>query len=116
MRLINFTSVAPTHFNNDAAKDVAGRVVVGKADGANNFCMRVFEIAPGGYTPKHAHPWEHEIFIHAGDGEIYGKGKWNAIEKGNVIFMPVDEEHQIRNIGKEPLIFVCLVPSAAPEL
>jgi quercetin dioxygenase-like cupin family protein len=41
-------------------------VVIGKQDGAQNFSMRVFEIAPGGHTPKHAHPWEHEMFIMRG--------------------------------------------------
>jgi len=116
MKLINYTSVTPTHFNNDQAKGVAGRVVVGKNDGANNFCMRIFEIAPEGYTPKHVHPWEHEMFIHAGSGEIYGNGKWNPIGPGNVIFMPPNEEHQVRNTGRELLILACLVPSIAPEL
>jgi quercetin dioxygenase-like cupin family protein len=116
MKLINYTSVTPTHFNNNAAKGVAGRVVVGKNDGANNFCMRIFEIAPQGFTPKHAHPWEHEMFIHAGSGEIYGNGKWNPIEPGNAIFMPPNEEHQVRNTGRELLILACLVPPVAPEL
>jgi quercetin dioxygenase-like cupin family protein len=116
MKLINYKSVTPTNFNNEAAKGVAGRVVAGKVDGARNFFMRIFEIVPGGHTPKHAHPWEHEIFIHAGSGEVYGNGKWNPIGPGNVIFMPPDEEHQIKNTGKENLIFVCLIPSVAPEL
>jgi len=116
MKLIKYASVEPTNFNIGAAKGVAGRVVAGKADGADNFCMRIFEIAPQGFTPKHAHPWEHEMFIHAGSGEIYGNGKWNPIEPGNVIFMPPNEEHQVRNTGKELLILACLVPSVAPEL
>lgn len=116
MKLIDYTSVAPTHFDGSEAKGVDGRVVVGKTDGANNFCMRIFEISPGGFTPKHAHPWEHEIFVHAGTGDVYGNGKWSPIEKGNVIFMPSDEEHQIRNTGQELLIFACLIPSTAPEL
>ena len=116
MKLINYTSVTPTLFNNDQAKGVAGRVVAGKADGADNFCMRIFEIAPQGFTPKHAHAWEHEMFIHAGIGEIYGNGMWNPIQSGNVIFMPPNEEHQVRNTGKELLIIACLVPSVAPEI
>lgn len=116
MKIINYTSVTPTYFDNDQAKGVAGRVVVGKADDANNFCMRIFEIAPGGNTPKHTHPWEHEMFIHSGAGEIYGNGKWNSVKPGTVVFMPPNEEHQIRNIRKEPLILACLVPSVAPEL
>lgn len=116
MKLINYKSVPATHFNNDQAKEIAGRVVAGKADGANNFCMRIFEIAPGGHTPKHSHPWEHEMFIHSGVGEIYGNGKWNPLGPGNVVFMPSEEEHQVRNTGNELLILACLVPSVAPEL
>jgi quercetin dioxygenase-like cupin family protein len=116
LKIKNYTTVTPTHFNSDQTKGVAGRVAVGKADGANNFCMRIFEIAPGGNTPKHTHPWEHEMFIHAGVGEIYGNGKWNPVGAGTVIFMPQSEEHQIRNTGKELLILACLVPSIAPEL
>ncbi len=116
MKLINYKSVLPILFDKEPAKGVAGRVVAGKADGANNFCMRIFEIAPDGYTPKHAHPWEHEMFIHSGTGEIYGNGQWNPLAPGNVIFMPPNEEHQVRNTGKELLILACLVPSVAPEL
>ena len=116
MKAIKYADIKPILFNNDQAKGVAGRVVVGKDDGANNFCMRIFEIAQGGNTPKHAHPWEHEMFIHAGVGEIYGNGKWNKIQPGTVIFMPPNEEHQIRNTAKELLILACLVPSIAPEL
>jgi quercetin dioxygenase-like cupin family protein len=116
MKLKHYKSVASTNFDKDPAKGVVGRVVVGKTDGANNFCMRIFEIASGGHTPRHAHPWEHEMFIHSGIGEIYGNGKWNPLEPGNVVFMPADEEHQVRNTGKELLILACLVPSIAPEL
>jgi len=116
MKILNYTSVIPTNFDSDQVKGVAGRVVVSKVDGANNFCMRIFEIAAGGNTPKHTHPWEHEMFIHAGAGEIWGNGKWNPALPGMVIFMPPNEEHQVCNTGRELLILVCLVPSIAPEL
>lgn len=116
MKLINYQSVEPIHFNNEAAKGVAGRVVVGKVDGANHFCMRIFEIVPGGHTPKHAHPWEHEMFVHSGNGEIYGNGRLQSIGPGTVIFMPPDEEHQVKNTGTDLLILACFVPSFAPEL
>lgn len=116
MKLIDYTSVQPTNYDGGAAKGVAGRVAAGKADGANNFFMRVFEIAPGGHTPKHTHPWEHEIFIHSGVGEIFGNGRWNPVQAGSVVFMPPDEEHQVRNTGSEKLIFACVIPSGVPEL
>jgi quercetin dioxygenase-like cupin family protein len=116
MKIRQFADVRATHFDKPEIKGVAARVVIGKDDGANNFCMRVFDISPGGHTPKHAHDWEHEMFVHAGEGEIYGNGQWNQVRPGNVLFMPSNEEHQIRNSGKESLIIVCLVPAKAPEL
>lgn len=116
MKVMSYTSVEPTYIDNDQAKGVAGRVMIGKNDGANHFCMRVFEVAPGGYTPKHAHDWEHEIFIHAGTGEIYGNGVWNTVRSGHVAFVPPGEEHQLRNRGETPFVFACLIPSGIPEL
>jgi quercetin dioxygenase-like cupin family protein len=116
MRIKEVTDVEATHFDQPGIKGVAARVLIGKSDGAPNFCMRLFDIAPGGNTPKHVHAWEHEMFVHAGDGEIFGNGRWHPVKPGNVVFIPADEEHQIRNSGRGPLLIVCLVPSHAPEL
>ncbi|HQB38013.1 MAG TPA: cupin domain-containing protein [Deltaproteobacteria bacterium] len=111
-----YSEVDAVTMDNDVAKGIAARVVLGKADGACNFCMRVFEIAPNGHTPRHAHAWEHEMFIYSGKGEIFGNGKWNPVKAGDVVLVNSDEEHQIRNNSSELLAVVCLVPSGAPEL
>jgi len=116
MKIIPYKDVDATHFDNDLAKGVDGRVLIGRKEGANNFCMRIFEISPGGHTPKHSHNWEHEMFIHAGTGDFYCKGNWNPVESGHVIFVPANEEHQIRNRGQQLLKVICLVPPGAPEL
>mgnify|MGYP001210802760 CR=1 FL=1 len=116
MKIIDYPSVTPTRIDHDAARGITARVVIGQADGASRFCMRIFEISPGGYTPKHAHPWEHEIFFHAGQGELYADGSWRKVSARTVVFVPRDEEHQIRNTGDELLVFACLIPSGAPEL
>jgi quercetin dioxygenase-like cupin family protein len=116
MKAIRYTEITPTLFDDGKARRVAGRVVIGKADGASNFWLRVFEIGEGGHTPRHSHPWEHEMFYHAGRGEVLCDGKWNAVQAGTVVFVPPGVEHQVRNTGAEPLVLVCLVPAAAPEL
>jgi quercetin dioxygenase-like cupin family protein len=116
MKINPYPQARATHFDSQIAKGIAARVVIGKSDGANNFCMRVFEIAPGGHTPRHSHDWEHEMFIHAGEGEVYGNDRWNPITSGSVVFMPANEEHQLRNTGKELLVVVCVIPGTAPEL
>jgi quercetin dioxygenase-like cupin family protein len=116
MKIKQYAEVQATRFEKAEIKGVAARVVIGKDDGAPNFCMRVFDISPGGHTPRHSHDWEHEMFVHSGEGEIYGNGQWNQVRPGNVLFVPGNEEHQIRNSGQEPLIIVCLIPAQAPEL
>ncbi|OHD72400.1 MAG: cupin [Spirochaetes bacterium RBG_16_49_21] len=116
MQIKTYSAIKATHFDNNSARSVDARVLIGKDDGANNFCMRIFEISAGGNTPKHAHDWEHEMFIYSGEGEIWGNGRWNKVRSGNAVFVPCNEEHQIKNSGKELLTVVCLVPSKAPEL
>jgi quercetin dioxygenase-like cupin family protein len=116
MQLKEYGAVSPTRFDNDQAKGIAARVVIGKNEGGNNFYMRVFEISPGGHTPLHTHDWEHEMFVHAGRGEVFGNGQWQAVQPGNVVFIPANELHQMRNRGEELFVVVCLVPGHAPEL
>ncbi len=116
MKAVRYTELTPTLFDDGKARRVAGRVGVGKADGATNFWLRVFEIGEGGHTPRHSHPWEHEMFYHSGRGEVLCDGKWTPVQAGSVVFVPPGAEHQVRNTGTEPLVLVCLVPPAAPEI
>ena len=116
MKLNHYSEMPPVHMNNDVAKGVTGRIAIGKADGADHFCMRVFELSRGGHTPLHVHEWEHEIFVYQGAGEVYHDGKWHALVPGYTVLIPGNEEHQIRNAGDGPFIFVCLIPSGAPEM
>lgn len=99
-----------------AGAGVTGRVLLGKADGAVNYCMRMIEVAPGQAIPPHSHPWEHEQFVYAGQGAFVKDGKEIAFGPGSVLFIAPGEQHHIRNIGDEPLRIVCLVPPSAPEL
>ena len=116
MKIASYRTAESKIFDGGAAKAVTGRVVIGKADGASNFCMRVFELGAEGHTPRHAHAWEHEIFFHQGDGEVFLGGEWRAVSVGDAAFIPGGEEHQIRNVGDGDLVFVCLIPAGFPEL
>ncbi len=116
MKISHYQDIAETQFEGKAVQGVTGRVAIGKADKAENFCMRVFTIAPGGFTPKHTHDWEHEIFIYAGAGAVFRDGKYQAVTSGTAIFIPAGEEHQLKNQGENDFVFVCLVPSGVPEL
>jgi len=115
MKIIHY-SEAETKAFASPAEGVTGRIVIGKADGAENFCMRIIELAPGGHVPLHSHPWEHEQFVHSGKGEIRKGEEWGECGSGSVLFIPGGMNHEIINTGREPLVIVCLVPSGAPEL
>ena len=116
MKLIHYKDEEGRAYPSDLAKGAVGRVVIGKADGDTRFCMRVFEIEPGGHSAKHSHDFEHQVFVHSGQGEIWNGEVWRDIAAGSIIYIPGGEEHQLRNKGQELLIFVCCVPEGAPEL
>jgi quercetin dioxygenase-like cupin family protein len=116
MKVIQYRQISPKIFEGNGAAGVTGRVAIGKGDGAGNFVMRIFEVSPGGHTPKHTHDWEHEVFAHCGKGEVFSGGAWHPFETGDAVFIPANEEHQIRNSGEENLLFLCLIPAKAPEL
>ncbi|MBU2510306.1 cupin domain-containing protein [bacterium] len=116
MKVLNYREQESKQFEGDFVKGVTGRVLIGKNDGADHFCMRVFEVEEGGFSPKHSHDWEHEIFFHAGKGEVFISGEFTPVSAGSVAFIPGNLEHQIRNTGNETLVFVCLIPSGAPEI
>ena len=92
------------------AEKASVRWVIAEKDGAKNFFMRVFEIEPGGYTPLHHHPWEHEMFVCAGKGCVVQEGKEVSLTQGSVVFIPSNEEHQIKNTSQESFTFICLIP------
>lgn len=116
MKITHFSDSIGQHFDSDLVKKVTGRIVIGKDDGAPNFCMRVFSIGPDGFTPRHSHEWEHEIFVHAGEGQVFKEGNWHDVKAGTVIFIPGMEEHQLRNISDDDFTFICLIPKGVSEL
>ncbi len=87
------------------------RMLVGPEDGAGNFHMRHFEIAPGGFTPHHRHDYEHEILVLAGTGVAKSEQGDHPLKTGDVVFIPANELHQFRNSGRDPFQFICLIPA-----
>jgi len=94
----------------EPAVGVKVRWLITRETGAPNFAMRLFEMEPGGSTPRHTHPWEHEVFILSGSGSVLGEDGEKAFKPGDVVFVPPDEEHQFRNTGDSVVRFLCLIP------
>ena len=94
----------------EGASKLKVRWLITKDIGAENFAMRLFEMEPGGYSPFHSHPWEHEVFILEGEGIVVGAEEERKLKAGDVVFVHPNEQHQFKNNGKRTLKFLCLVP------
>ena len=91
------------------------RWLVDRSDGAPNFAMRQFEVGPGGYTPKHSHPYEHEVYVLEGKGTVLEGEEVHSLQAGDVVYVAPDDIHQFRNTGPTPLKFLCLVPNSSAD-
>jgi len=94
----------------NGAQGVHIRLLIHRADGAPNFYMRQFTIAPGGCTPRHSHAWEHEVYVLRGQGAAVSADGETPLSPGRCVFVPGGEEHQFRNTGEGEMEFLCLVP------
>jgi quercetin dioxygenase-like cupin family protein len=111
MKMVHYREVPPDPVGEEGASRITVRWVITDKDGADNFSMRVFEVEPGGCSPYHKHPWEHEVFILEGRGSLVQGGKEVPCSKGDVIFIPPGEEHQLKNPSEETMEFICLIPN-----
>jgi len=114
MKVSHYEQVAMQPVEMEGAVGCSVRWLVSRADGAPNFAMRQFEVAAGGHTPKHTHPYEHEVFVLEGAGVVLEGDVEYPLRAGDVVFVNPDEIHQFRNTGSGPLKFLCLVPNTAP--
>ncbi len=113
MKVENSSDIAKNPVNIDGAKDAEMRLLISKADGAENFAMRMFELQPGGHTPLHAHAHEHEVFILEGTGVFVCDGAEYEFGPEYVIFAPPNSEHRFRNTGDSLMRMLCLIPASA---
>jgi len=111
MKILHYQDVEAKGVEEEASR-LRVRWLITKEMGAKNFAMRLFEMEAGGYSPFHAHPWEHEVFILEGQGVVIGEGEKRKFSGGDVIFIPPNEKHQFKNNGEETVRFLCLIPYA----
>ena len=111
MKVIRKNDVQPTRVEADKqgnpAKDTFIQVLI--PDGAN-FILRVFTVKPGGSTPTHTHPWEHETYILEGKARLTTSQGELAAEAGDAVYVEPGEVHSFTNDGAEDLRFICVVP------
>ncbi len=89
------------------------RLLIGQDAGADKFCMRMFELEPGGHTPYHTHPHEHELYFVEGTGYVRTKDGNDPFKPGDFVFIPGGEMHQFVNDSINVCRFLCLIPADA---
>ena len=58
--------------------------------------MRAVSIEPGGQSPSHSHPWEHEFFVLSGRGIGKIDNKEVNLKQGDILFVPPGLQHSMR--------------------
>lgn len=111
MKVTHYEQVKSEPVEMEGADGCTVRWLIGDADGAPNFAMRQFEVAPGGHTPRHTHPYEHEVFVLEGEGVVYEGDTEHPLRTGDVVYVKPDEVHQFRNTSDAPIKFLCLIPN-----
>lgn len=92
-------------------KDAYVRWLIDESDGAKYYAMRRFEVKLKGSIPLHEHPEDHEIYILKGNASFYNDaGQEELANEGDVLYIPPNEKHGIKNLGQDDLIFICIVP------
>jgi quercetin dioxygenase-like cupin family protein len=86
------------------------RWLISPKSGAKNFAMRYFRVEPDGSSPKHRHPYEHEVFVVHGRGKLFLVDRSYDISQGCFSLIPENELHQFINDGDEDLEFICMIP------
>jgi len=110
MKIFNSDSIEAQDIIMEGVKNVKKRALITEKDGAPNFALRLFELGVDGNTPYHKHPWEHEVFVLDGSGEVIFEDGSKALGEGSVLLVPGQEFHQFKNTGERPFKFLCIVP------
>ena len=97
-------------YEGDGASGGTKHVLIGRRDGAANYCLRYFEIAPGGQSSLDRHAHDHGVFILHGKAQVTMGAETVEAGKGDVLYIPPNEEHQLINVGNSVLGFLCVVP------
>lgn len=102
--------LAPQPMVGEGVEGVQKRVPLSPREGWDGYVMRVFDIDPGGHTPRHTHAWPHVNYIIAGRGRLLLDDAEHEVEAGSYALVPAGATHQFANVGAEVFRFICIVP------
>jgi quercetin dioxygenase-like cupin family protein len=98
-------------YQNTETNQVSETWLIGKAEGAQNFAFRYYQISPGGHSREEQHPYDHGMLILQGQGEVLLGNEVKPISRGDIVYIAPDLLHQVRNTSNDPLGFICVIPA-----
>ncbi len=112
MYITNIGKVTSHRIQLEGAHKVRVKYLLHKGVGAEKLQLRLFIIDVEGYTPLEKHAHEHEVFMLRGEASVRTADQEVEVRPGDVVFIPSFEKHQFRNIGNEPVEFLCTKETA----
>ena len=106
----NFNELEAIQIMSPEAKNAAMKVLVSPKEGWEGYVMRVVELEPEGYSPRHQHDWPHINYIIEGEGTLLIGETLNKITAGSYAYVPANTLHQFSNAGNKTFKFICIVP------
>jgi quercetin dioxygenase-like cupin family protein len=103
--------VSAQGYQSPAAQGASVRWLVGSQEKAPHYAIRYFEVEPGGWTSLDSHEHDHGVMILRGKGCVLLGGDEVEVSFGDIIYVSPFELHQFKNVGREPLGFLCVVPA-----
>jgi len=99
-----------------AADGLSKGVLLDASDGAPNFALRRFTLAPGARVPEHTNAVEHEQYVLEGEYVVGIDDEEHVVRAGDALLIPAGVVHWYRNEGEDPGAFLCAVPNGDDEI
>jgi quercetin dioxygenase-like cupin family protein len=85
--------------------------VSAKRTATSGISMGVFEVPPGAELQPHTHHPQEVYFVTHGEAEVFRDGAWHPLRRGDVVYIPGDHVHGVRNRGHERIVIVWMFPA-----
>jgi quercetin dioxygenase-like cupin family protein len=96
-------------YDDPSLEGVSKHELIGEAEGARQYRMRVFVVPAGGRTAREHHPHDHGVMILSGQARVTLGEDTHELGAGDVVYVAGDELHCFEALGERPLEFVCVV-------
>jgi quercetin dioxygenase-like cupin family protein len=100
----------------NASRGATRRILIGRAEGEEDFIIRYFTIPPGGHSSLEHHRHQHGVVVVQGSGRVLLGDTWTEIGVGDAVYIAPDELHQLQANEDQPLGFICVIPAWAKRV